>query len=358
VVGPYALLSSRTRGFLAGRPLLSLLLLAPLVEYLTGSTQFSAILLNPPLFLIFLVQNIGFYGSGVLLIREAKIRWGKGWATVLILGAAYGILEEGVGTGVLFNPHTPNLDGLGVYGHWLGVNWVSVAELVPIVHPLFSISLPILLLDLALPFTRGKSLLSLRGIRLTFVIFGIDVAATSLFVSAVLAHFYAGPVLLAGSFVAIAILVWVANKVRPDLLAARKTLPSTTPLRFGVLGAILPWAIFAEGSVMFGLGVAPVFVVLAIIASGGLALRWVLRNIGSSGNEFQKVSLGAGLVGGLIPMGISSQLGTGIGLLPVLGGDLIAVLFFRHVWRSYRRVEATITSEVNRYAGTVKARPP
>jgi hypothetical protein len=48
------------------------------VEYLTGSTQLSAIILNPPLFLIFLGQNIGFYGSGVLSIREARIRWGKG----------------------------------------------------------------------------------------------------------------------------------------------------------------------------------------------------------------------------------------------------------------------------------------
>ena len=36
----------------------------------------------------------------------------------------------------------------GFYGHWLGVNWVWVAGIVP-VHMIFSISLPILLVGLA-----------------------------------------------------------------------------------------------------------------------------------------------------------------------------------------------------------------
>jgi len=35
-------------------------------------------------------------------------------------------------------------------------------------------------------------------------------------------------------------------------------------------------------------------------------------------------------------MGISSQFGTGLGLLAVLGGDLVAVLFFCHLWKRYR----------------------
>jgi len=322
----------RVRRFLGSRPVLCLLLLAPQVEYLTGSTQLSWIILNPPLFLIFLAQNIGFYGGGILLIREARVRWQKGWASVLLLGAAYGILEEGIGTGVLFNPHTANFAGLGAYGHWLGVNWVNVAILVPIVHPLFSVSLPILLLDLALPETRGRPLLSVRAIGLTFLGFGTDVAATFLFVSFVLSHFYAGGVLLAGSFVAISALVWAARLVPSDLLRAPKPHPSATPLRFAVLGAALPWALFLVSGVLVGRSVPPVLVVLEIVAGGGLALAWVLRNIGLMENEPQKVALGTGLVAGLIPMGISSQIGTGIGLVPVLAGDLIAVLFFRYLW--------------------------
>jgi hypothetical protein len=307
-----------------------------MVEYLTGSTQLSAILLNPPLFLIFLIQNIGFYGGGVLLIREARIRWRKGWTSILLLGAAYGVLEEGVGTGVLFNPHIMIVGGLPAYGRWLGVNWVNVAILVPIVHPLFSISLPILLLDLALPKTRGRSLLSSRAIRLTFIIFGIDVAATSFFVSTILAHFYAGPLLLAGSLVAITILIWTTLLVPPDLLKVKRPLPTFNPLRFAFFGAAFPWAIFITSNVIIGLSAPPALVVLVIISAGGLALLWVLRNIGLREKDLQKVALSAGLVTGLIPMGVASQLGTGIGLVPVLLGDLIAVPFFRHIWRTYR----------------------
>ncbi|MCG2769572.1 MAG: hypothetical protein L6435_14495 [Anaerolineae bacterium] len=31
-----------------------------------------------------------------MLIRELRVRWGKGWPTVFVLGAAYGVLEEGL----------------------------------------------------------------------------------------------------------------------------------------------------------------------------------------------------------------------------------------------------------------------
>jgi hypothetical protein len=303
------------------------------VEYLTGSTQLSALLLNPPIFFIFLGQNLGSYGAAVLLIREAKVRWRKGWASVLLLGAAYGLVNEGVGVGTLFNPYIAGFAGLGVYGHWLGVNWVNVAILIPIIHPLYSVSLPILLLDLALPETRGKSLLGSRGLWATFLVLSVDAFATSFLVSALVSHFYAGPVLLGGTLLAIAALAWAARYVPANLLAARKPLPSTTPALFAIFGAAFPWALFVMGGVISGRSAPPILVISALLAGGALALLWVIRNIGLRENELQKVALAAGLVAGLVPMGLSSQLGTGIGLLPVVAGDLVAVLFFRYLWR-------------------------
>jgi len=57
----------------------------------------NAIVLSPLTFLFGIVAKLGIYGSDVLLIREAKVRWQKGWATVLLfLGADCGILEEGI----------------------------------------------------------------------------------------------------------------------------------------------------------------------------------------------------------------------------------------------------------------------
>jgi hypothetical protein len=164
-------------------------------------------------------------------------------------------------------------------------------------------------------------------------VLGVDALATSILVSIFLSHFYAGPVLLGGSLLAIAALAWAARYVPANLLVARKPLPSATPKRFAILGAALIWATFVTAGIMVGQGAPPILVVLALLAGGTLALLWVLRNIGLRENELQKVALAVGLVAGLIPMGLSSQLGTGIGLLPVVAGDLVAVLFFRHLWR-------------------------
>ena len=37
------------------------------------------------------------YGFGVLFARELVVGWGGGWASMLALGAAFGVLEEGLG---------------------------------------------------------------------------------------------------------------------------------------------------------------------------------------------------------------------------------------------------------------------
>ncbi len=152
-------------------PVVCLLLLSPgIPEYISGSSPTNAIVLNPAMFGFQLAANLGLYGPGVLLVREAMVRWNKGWATVLLLGAAYGILEEGVALSTLFNPNANPVGKLGVYGHWLGVNWVWVAGILP-VHMIFSISLPIIAPGAGRARrTRGKSLLSRRGLRVGSVV--------------------------------------------------------------------------------------------------------------------------------------------------------------------------------------------
>ena len=60
-------------------------------ELLSGSTpplQF----FNPFVFTIL----VAFYGCGVIIMRELKVQWGKSYASLLILGMAYGIIEEGL----------------------------------------------------------------------------------------------------------------------------------------------------------------------------------------------------------------------------------------------------------------------
>ncbi len=72
--------------FLKSHPLLFLLFLTPgIPEYLSASSQLTLLVISPLLFFGLLLANLGLYGSGVILIREAMIRWRKGWASVFLL---------------------------------------------------------------------------------------------------------------------------------------------------------------------------------------------------------------------------------------------------------------------------------
>jgi len=82
-------------------PALILFLLSPAIgELLSGSAP-PVEFFNPFGFVIL----VSLYGSGAVIIRELKIRWKKGISSVLLLGAAYGILEEGLLVCSFYNPN-------------------------------------------------------------------------------------------------------------------------------------------------------------------------------------------------------------------------------------------------------------
>ncbi len=84
-----------------------------------------------------------------------KVRWNKGYVSMFVLGAAYGIVEEGLMVKSFFDPGWMDLGILGVYGRWQGVNWVW-AEWLIIYHAIFSIAIPITLVELAYPERRNE----------------------------------------------------------------------------------------------------------------------------------------------------------------------------------------------------------
>src|SRR4051795_435256 len=77
---------------------LALVLIAPAVAELTLGTvpvrMWWVVLLYVPI-----------YGAGVLLIRELVRRTGGGRPSVLLLGLAYGLVEEGLALQSLTSPH-------------------------------------------------------------------------------------------------------------------------------------------------------------------------------------------------------------------------------------------------------------
>lgn len=133
------------------------MVLAPfLAELVSGSTPPFAWIL-PPVLLTF----CAIYGVSALLVREASVRLGGSPATVLLLGAAFGILNEGVAARSLFDPSWPALGALALYGRFGGVNWIWAEWIVPF-HAVWSISFPVFLFRQLWPGSRSVRLLSDR----------------------------------------------------------------------------------------------------------------------------------------------------------------------------------------------------
>ena len=309
-------------------PVVCLLLLTPgIPEYLSSSSPLNAIVLNPPMFIVQLAANLGLYGPGVLLIREAKIRWKKGWGSVLALGAAYGVLEEGVALSTLFNPTAGPVGSLGTYGHWVGVNWVWLAGIVPF-HMIFSISIPILFLGIALPETRGVQFLGGRKLVAAFGVLSLDVLGLFLLITLGV-KFWMGTPVLVGSFAAIAVLVLLAWRAPDHALRARPGLPGRGPRSMALLGvAFYPAVLLSEGAGEAAGVPASIDFVLVILLQG-LFLFYFLREVGTVRDERVLVATMVGLVVPIAAIGVIAEAG-----LPfTLAGDAAFVMFVRKLWR-------------------------
>lgn len=324
--------SWRSRGlaFLRRHPVLCLVALTPgIPEYLSGSSSAAGIVIDPFVFAIFLAINVAMYGPGVLLIREAMIRWRKGWASFAALAVAYAVMEEGIADATIFNPHSPAAGVLGSYGHYLGVNWVWTPGVI-MVHLVFSLGLPIVLLNLALPETRGRRLLTDRQI--PWVV-GILAADTALLTTLAWSwtDWWDGPVLLAASLLAIAGAIALARRLPADLIRASSVRPTRSPRTFCLLGlALFPVTILLEG-VLGYLQVPAALTVGAILAYFAVFAVAFVRWSGATGHERHLIAFAVGCIVPIMLVGIVN----GWSIPVVLLLDAGAALFFRHLWRKY-----------------------
>ena len=299
------------------------MLLSPgIPEYLSGSSSWAVLVLNPIAFVIFVLLNAGLYTTGVILIRETVIRWGKGWPSVFTLGLAYGILEEGIALQTLFNPNAGPVGVLGYYGHWLGVSWVWTAGLL-IFHATISIGLPLVLFGLALPNLKGKSLLSHAKQRLCFGILTLDCLVLFGVV-----NYWPGLPIMIGSFLSVFSLVYIAQRLPKSLIDPGFPQPKS-PKQLFILGLLFFPAVILPGGIGSGTGVSPVIPILLIIVFG-YALQFFLRRwIGSQENTRQKLALSTGLVAPVMCFGFLASLSLPVIIL----ADVGFVFFLRRLWR-------------------------
>lgn len=281
---------------------LLLFFLSPVVaEMLTGSTP-PLSFINP----ISLLIETTFYGSAAILIRELVRRKGLGWQNILLLGAAYGILEEGLVVTSWFNPYWSDLGKLATYGRLLDTSWVWATELT-IFHAVVSITIPILLAEMIFPSIARRPWLGKRGSR-TFTALLIFSSALQLLFFGFLMwrkQGYFHPPLMYFGALALAIgFVWLGLRYRPALrdparVPTQMTLrPAPGPWKVGLLAFAITFAFFFNSWVLpflVPLAIVPILLALAITWFSIRVIRaWAARP--AWGNR-QQLALATGAIG-------------------------------------------------------------
>jgi hypothetical protein len=199
-------------------PAVGLAFLAPWVaEYLLG--------LHTVPDLPILVFLVPLYGGGALLVREVTRRTGRGWPTMLLLAAAYGLIEAGLVDQSLFNPdysgydfqtaaHVPGLDVSAFYA----VSFVAG-------HALYSIGTPILLVESLVPARRTRPWLRTPGLVVAVLLYLLGAAIIFVDVRETGDGFTASPLQLGVAAAGAVALVVAAFAVRPAAPAPGRRAP-------------------------------------------------------------------------------------------------------------------------------------
>ena len=271
---------TRRSGFL---PCAVLFFLAPLVgEVLAGSTPLD-VLGSPKNFLpLFLLEAL-LYGGGAVLIREIARRTGRGWPTILGLGLAYGVLEEGLITQSFFNPDYLDLQLLGL-GSLFGLGWVWITDLVPL-HAVWSIGVPIALTELMFRSRGVDSWLGRLGLVVMSALFALGAAGMWVATYASEHHFVAPRLKLLGALTVVVVIAGFALRLTWRSTDAGSATEARAPGAWLVgvssfIAASLFMGVHQLYSALPNLpGAVPVAVtVAAASAMIGLVVRWSHRH--------------------------------------------------------------------------------
>jgi hypothetical protein len=273
-------------------PVLVLIILAPTIaEILLGD-----LLLNAT-FVPTLIMYLLLYGSGTLLIREVARRLHLGWPSIIVLGVAYGVVEEGLILQTCFNPHFPGLAHAAAYGRALGVSWFWMISVLGM-HAVWSITLPILVAELLFPSIAHRPWLGRVGLGLDAIVYLLTGLVMFRFFTA-FSHFSAAPLALLGAALMVVVLVVLALFLLPrsvGVSAGSRARSVPAPWMVGL-------AAFVAGVLFFALQVAfptmpaippllPILLYAGLYARMGLLIwRWATV---AGWNDQHSLALAAG----------------------------------------------------------------
>ncbi|MBU7047919.1 MAG: hypothetical protein HXS54_15890 [Theionarchaea archaeon] len=307
-------------------PGLTLFLLAPVLGELLSGHQSPLEFFNPLSLIILSLP----YGCGALICRELVVRWKKGFISLLLLGAAYGMFEEGIVVRSFFNPTWGELGNLGMYSHVAGITW-TYAEVLIHFHVIVSITASVMLAEILYPEQRHESWISNKTLMGCFLALLLWILAGFFMTSYMPSR---GLYILA--WLSIFGLVWTARHIQ---IHPPHTVSVPGPWWFWLLGVVNMTIFFFTVFLTPQYGVPPYFVTaLFLLALDGGTLWLILR---WSGNGFawddrHRLFLIAGALSFFIYACIDQD------LEKWEGSSIVGILAIVALWQLKRRVFARI----------------
>jgi hypothetical protein len=271
---------------------------------------------------VVLAANVGLYGCGSILIRETAIKWRKRWAGILLLGGAYAVGEEGFAAKTMTDPVGSPV-GNQIYNHFAGINWVPLVSLT-LFHSVFSIGVPLILLELLAPETKNKRLTGKIGLSVVMFAYGLTLLTLSLW----LGNPYVPPIFttIFLAFYALAFIM-AAYFFSPSFFRSRRDLPDTGELSFVLLGLGFLGGFFLIS--IFGRLITWPLQAFLFLPLAFLTARFLVTHAGREGNEIAKIAFILGMFLVFVPIDISLELGGDTGVLVFTGIMIGLALFLR-----------------------------
>lgn len=284
---------------LRGRMILILIVMTPgIPEFMTASSRLDVLLVNIPEFIVGLVLNIAIYSTGALMIRDFSIRFEKGWASIIALGLAFGIMGEGISVHTFFLVSGNPVGALGSYGRFIGMDWIW-ALVISTFHSIFSISLPLLLLSVAYPRYSHEQILGRRGFIVALAAFLMDIVATNLFLSRSLNR----PFPTLGQYelllLLVLILILAAYLIPGSWLRGSRVLKSGTDKLFFLGLLVFPLYVLNTDLPdihQFAQSVPPVVEAIFYIIENAMVMVAINRSMPANNNRRHKFALALGLI--------------------------------------------------------------
>ncbi|GGD96547.1 hypothetical protein [Paenibacillus nasutitermitis] len=254
-------------------PALGLLFLAPWVgEFLLGVSPLRNILGFPLI--------LPLYGGGALLVRELTRRTGRGWPTLFLLAAAYGVIEAGLIDQSLFNPAFLGLESQKVTPiPALGISAYNAMAFV-MGHVIWSIGVPIAIVEMLTPARMTAPWLGKVGLSVTGGLYLVGCAIVFNFIYAD-EKFLASPGQLIGaaavSLMFIAIAFSLRKKKDPAVPSAHPV-PKPWPLGAGAFVVASLFFMKPESWAGVIIGILILCIVSPLVAHWSRQQGWSLRH--------------------------------------------------------------------------------